>query len=122
MAPLIFCAVSFFLFTETVNTFNELIFNKLEQKKAKRRKKGCYYMKYYKHNSEKVIQRFETPVDILKTEQQAWYRALPIGGILWKNAIASAEKIGFSKATANRLLNNVLLFKKNGELYERRIS
>jgi hypothetical protein len=84
---------------------------------------GAYkLMKYYKHNSGKVIQRLETPVDILKTEQQAWYRALPIGGILWKAAIASAEKIGFSKATANRLLNNTLLFKKNGELYERRIS
>ena len=84
---------------------------------------GAYkLMKYYKHNSEKVIQRLETPVDTLKTEQQAWYRALPIGGILWKAAIASAEKIGFSKATANRLLNNTQLFKKNGELYERRIS
>jgi DNA primase len=84
---------------------------------------GAYkLMKYYKHNSEKVLQRLETPVDSLKAEQQAWYRALPIGGILWKMAIISAEKIGFSKATANRLLNNTLLFKKNGDLYERRIS
>jgi hypothetical protein len=84
---------------------------------------GAYkLMKYYKHNSEKVLQRLETPVDALKTEQQAWYRALPIGGIFWKVAILSAEKIGFSKATANRLLNNSLLFKKNGDLYERRIS
>jgi hypothetical protein len=45
---------------------------------------------------------------------------LPNG--LCKVAIISAEKIGFSKATANRLLNNTLLFKKNGDLYERKIS
>jgi hypothetical protein len=84
---------------------------------------GAYkLMKYYKHNSEKVIQRLETPVDALREEQQAWYRALPIEGISWANAIKLAKKVGFSERTANRLLNNTFLFKKAGIMYERRIS
>ncbi|MEN9613365.1 MAG: hypothetical protein RLZZ628_4179, partial [Bacteroidota bacterium] len=84
---------------------------------------GAYkLMKYYKHNSEKVLQRLETPVDALRDEQQAWYRALPIEGIVWANAINLAKKVGFSERTANRLLNNTSLFKKTGVMYERRIS
>ena len=83
---------------------------------------GYKLMKYYKHNSEKVIQRLETPVDALRDEQQAWYRALPIEGIIWANAIKLAKKVGFSERTANRLLNNTFLFKKTGMMYERRIS
>ena len=83
---------------------------------------GYKLMKYYKHNSKKVIQRLETPVDALRDEQQAWYRALPIEGIIWANAIKLAKKVGFSERTANRLLNNTFLFKKTGMMYERRIS
>ena len=85
-------------------------------------KSAVKFTEYFKMTGIKVLDRLETPVDALKAEQQAWYRALPMGGLSFTNSVKSAEKAGFSKATANRLLNNPILFKKVGDVYERRIA
>jgi hypothetical protein len=78
------------------------------------------FTEYFRYTGEKVLQRMETPVDAMKQEYQNWYKALPVKGIKWNVAVKAAEKAGFKKNTANKLLNNGLLFKKSGENYERR--
>jgi Protein of unknown function (DUF3987) len=84
---------------------------------------GAYQlMKYFKITGERVLQRVETPVNALKNEQQAWYKSLPIGGITWAEAVKFAKSSGLSESTTQRMLNNPILFKKLGNIYERKFA
>jgi hypothetical protein len=66
---------------------------------------------YFIQTGKKVLQRLETPVETLKPEQQAWYKALPMDKpFRFVVAKESAAKVKLPEATFKRLLNRPDLF------------
>lgn len=66
---------------------------------------------YFIETGKKVLQRLETPVETLKPEQQAWYKALPMDKpFRFVVAKESAAKAKLPEATFKRLLNRPDLF------------
>lgn len=66
---------------------------------------------YFIETGKKVLNRLETPVETLKPEQRAWYKALPQGeAFRFLVAKESAAKIKLPEATFKRLLNRQDLF------------
>jgi hypothetical protein len=68
---------------------------------------------YFIETGRKVLSRLETPVESLRPEQQAWYKALPVGeAFRFVTAKESAEKVKLPPATFKRLLNRQDLFSR----------
>jgi hypothetical protein len=66
---------------------------------------------YFIETGKKVLNRLETPVETLKPEQKAWYKALPQGeAFRFVVAKESAAKVKLPEATFKRLLNRPDLF------------
>jgi hypothetical protein len=68
---------------------------------------------YFIETGKKVLTRLETPVETLKPEQKAWYKALPQGeAFRFIVAKESAAKVKLPDATFKRLLNRPDLFSR----------
>jgi hypothetical protein len=68
---------------------------------------------YFIETGKKVLTRLETPVETLKPEQKAWYKALPQGeAFRFVVAKESAAKVKLPDATFKRLLNRPDLFSR----------
>jgi Protein of unknown function (DUF3987) len=68
---------------------------------------------YFIETGKKVLNRLETPVETLRPEQKAWYKALPEGeAFRFMIAKESAQKVKLPEATFKRLLNREDLFNK----------
>lgn len=68
---------------------------------------------YFIETGKKVLNRLETPVETLKPEQKAWYKALPQGeAFRFVTAKESAQKVKLPEATFKRLLNRSDLFSR----------
>jgi hypothetical protein len=73
---------------------------------------------YFIETGKKVLTRLETPVETLKPEQKAWYKALPQGeAFRFVVAKESAAKVKLPDATFKRLLNRHDLFSRRRAQY-----
>lgn len=66
---------------------------------------------YFKHTAMKVVDRFQSPLNELADNKQAWYESLPDEFTL-KVALESWEGIGLKKRSLQMFLNNRTLFER----------
>ncbi len=70
---------------------------------------------------QRVLIRFESPVNQLPEKHRALYEALP-DAFRRELALETAERLDISPSTVKRLLNNQVLFKRSGPgLYEKKL-
>jgi hypothetical protein len=76
---------------------------------------------YYKSTGIKVLNKLETPADSLRSEQQAWYRSLPMDAVMtYAKMREVATKCGISESTMKRLIKpESRLFKRDNLGYKR---